>query len=36
MKEKTLGPGEEIFKQGDYNNAFFFISKGLVEFDIEL
>lgn len=36
MKEKTLGPGEEIFKQGDSNDTFFFINKGQVEFDVEL
>ncbi|KAL4492971.1 hypothetical protein ABPG72_020750 [Tetrahymena utriculariae] len=36
MKEKTYGPGEEIFKQGEKNSNFFFINKGQIEFDIEV
>jgi len=36
MKEKTLGPGEEIFKQGEDNDTFFIINRGQVEFEVEL
>ncbi len=31
MKEKTLTPGESLFKKGDIDNKIFFINQGEIE-----
>lgn len=36
MKERTLVPGEIIFKKGDFYNRLYFVHKGSVEIYVEI
>lgn len=35
MKEITLGPGDIVFNKGDFDNKFYFVFKGTVEYTLE-